>query len=236
MTDRELPMPPDRFHELLARREDETSGEGPRVFPPDRLAPPPTSSAFARTLLDELRTRLPESGELLVLFEEAALADLEAAAGPVPRRPAGPAVATPGDLPLPPALREIVAGETWLLSDRARSLLGLTPGTTAWLKAAHDLTRGGVTLGVTLVIGHLEVYPERVELLTHVRELHARTRGVREVAVRACRGEDDLPSPLPEALRDTVPWPAALLEPDLARTAAIARLALPAEIAVVRPA
>ncbi len=82
-----------------------------------------------------------------------------------------------------------------------------------------------------LVIGHLETFPERLEHLGRLRELHERTAGLRAVGLRVCRDAAEL-GDAPAALKALVPAPPEFLAADLARTAAIARLGLPADVAV----
>lgn len=242
MTD--IPMPEDRYRDLIARREAREATAGAEVLPPDRAAPPAESSAFARELLAEAAGRPLESGELLVLFEEASLADLRAATGEIPRRaprpvvtaaPAGAAghapLATPGLADLPPDVADPLAAGAWLLSDRVRRLLGLEASAAAWLRAAHAAMAGGLLVAADMVIGHVETWPERVEHLARLRGLHERDGGLAELGVRWCAGPRELPSEPPE-LRQLVPWPTELQAPDLARTLALARLTLPGEIAV----
>lgn len=228
---RDVPMPPERFSELLAQRERVEASATPSVLQPDRTPPPPQSTEFARLLLGEASSRVLEAGELLVLFEEASLADLVAAAGEILTRPSLPVVEPPPGVALPPSLLEVLTPGAWLLNDRVRRLVGRGPSAGAWLKAAAAAAMGGLPVAADLVIAHLETFPERLEHLGRLREFHERTHGLRGVGVRVCRDAAEL-GEAPAALRELVPAPGSYLAADLARTAAIARLGLPREVPV----
>lgn len=159
----DIPMPPDRFAELLARRQQREAAAVPDALPPDRDPPPPVSTPFAQALLAESSRRILEAGELLVLFEEAAVVDLGQAAGPIPRLASWQVLAPPPDVVLPRSLTEVLTPGAWLLSDRVRRLVGRTPSAGAWLRAAAAVVAGGVPVTADLVIGHLETFPERLD-------------------------------------------------------------------------
>lgn len=228
---RDVPMPADRFHELLARRERAEAAAPPEARLPDRELPPAASTPFARELLADSDTRVLEAGELLILFEEAALSDLQAAAGTIAEHAAWPVVEPPADVVLPPSLADVLLPGAWLLSDRVRRLIGRTPSAGAWLKAAAATAGGGLPVSADFVIGHLETFPERLEHLGRLREFHERTHGLRAVGLRPCRDPAEL-GLAPAGLKALVPPPPAFIATDLARTAAIARLGLPREVAV----
>lgn len=232
MTDpRDVPMEPERFRELVARRERLEAAAEPDARPPDRALPPEESTAFARSLLAEASSRTLEAGELLVLFEEAALADLTAATGEIAAGPAVRVVEPPQGVVLPPSLLAILEPGAWLLSDRVRRLVGRGPSAGAWLKAAAAVAQGGLPVAADLVIAHLETFPERLEHLGRLREFHERTGRLRGLGLRVCRDPAELGA-APAALRSLVPAPPSFLALDLARTAAIARLGLPREVPV----
>jgi cyclic dehypoxanthinyl futalosine synthase len=72
------PMDPARFQELMALKADQPAAPDTVTAEPIRL--PKRSSDLARELLDEALGRRLSGGELLILFEEAALHDLGRAA------------------------------------------------------------------------------------------------------------------------------------------------------------
>lgn len=227
----DIPMPEDRWREVVAKRERAEAAATPEVRRPDRDLPAAESTAFARELLAESSTRVLEAGELLILFEEASLADLLTAAGPISVLPAELVVEPPPGVVLPSSLTEVLLPGAWLLSDRVRRLTGRTPSAGAWLKAAAAAAGGGLPVNADLVIGHLETFPERLEHLGRLREFHQRTRGLRAIGLRACRDPEEL-GDAPAALKALVPAPPDFLDVDLTRTAAIVRLGLPAEVTV----
>ncbi len=232
MTDpRDIPMPPERWRELREARERAEAAAAPEARRPDRQPPPAATTAFARELLAESAGRVLEAGELLVLFEEAALADLRVAAGEIPAGAARLVVDPPPGVVLPSALAETLEPGAWLLADRVRRLTGRATSAGAWLRAAAAAAGGGLPVAADMVIGHLETFPERIEHLGRLRELHERTGGLRAVGLRACRDRAELGA-APADLKALVPAPPGFLAADLARTAAIARLGLPAAVTV----
>jgi len=224
-------MPPERWREQIAKRARVEAAATPDLRGPDRDAPPPVSTCFARNLLAESSGRTLEAGELLILFEEASLADLTTAAGAIPERVMLPVVDPPQDVELPPSLADILLPGAWLLSDRLRRLTGRTTTAGVWLRAAAAAAEGGLPVAADMVIGHLETFPERLEHVGRLRELHERTAGLRALGLRVCRDPAEM-GDAPEALKALVPAPPGFLAVDLARTAAIARLGLPAGVIV----
>ncbi len=70
------PMDPLKYQELVAAKKARVSGNISLEAPAESFVVPSVSSDFALELLDEAMTRRLTGGELLILFEEAALHDL----------------------------------------------------------------------------------------------------------------------------------------------------------------
>lgn len=158
------PMPPDRFAELARRREAKPA--------PSPLQPVPSREPAARTtvlagdLLQEAAGRTLEAGELLLVSEEASLADLEAAAARV-----GAAANWPeeGHAEEDPVLAELQAPR--LLCPRIFAITGWRPPLSEHLKMLAAALAGGQSIALVMLVGHVETLPERVEHLTRVRDL-----------------------------------------------------------------
>jgi cyclic dehypoxanthinyl futalosine synthase len=69
-------MDPIQFQSLMAKKEEELNGKSPELLEREPVRVPATSSDLALELLEEALTRRLSGGEILVLFEEAALHDL----------------------------------------------------------------------------------------------------------------------------------------------------------------
>ncbi|MFO7653998.1 MAG: hypothetical protein R6X25_09280 [Candidatus Krumholzibacteriia bacterium] len=89
-------MDPARLQEILARKraEEAAAPGGPALTEVEPFRVPAQTSELARDILDAAPARRLSGGELLVLFEEAALPDLAAAAHASRRLRADPEVAT----------------------------------------------------------------------------------------------------------------------------------------------
>jgi len=70
------PMDPAKYQELVELKQSELGSKHPPLLKVDSYRVPTVSTAFALELLEESLTRRLTGGELLVLFEEAALTDL----------------------------------------------------------------------------------------------------------------------------------------------------------------
>lgn len=158
-----MPMPLERYQELVQRREAGLTRPDPLQTVP-RRNPATSTSPLAAELLAEAATRPLESGELLLVSEEATLLDLERAAEKVPLALAAPGV--PDDEPM---LAELV--EPRLLSPRLWEAFGWQPGLAEHLKRLEAVLRAGVVLPQVMLVGHLETFPERVEHLARLRQL-----------------------------------------------------------------
>ena len=88
------PMDPSRYQELMNRKEAQLRDAPPPVAPAESYRVPAVSSDLARELLDEALERRLTGGELLVLFEEAALTDLGRTAHLLRLRRTDPGVVT----------------------------------------------------------------------------------------------------------------------------------------------
>jgi hypothetical protein len=208
----EMPMPRDRYLALLARR--------PALAPWDRFqAVPdreqaPVTSELAAQLLAEAAGRELESGELLLVSEEATLADLEAAAAGIEVASQLPAVPD-GD----PLFGTLAAPR--LLGPRLWQLFDWQPDLEQHLRLLAGALRAGLAVPQQMLIGHLETFPERVEHLVrlrHVLRAGRQTGGRVVIAVRQA-GPDDLAS-----INDgAVP---ATTDSDRRHAVAVARLAL----------
>jgi len=160
-----MPMPPDRYAELR-RRQQEQPAPSPLQAVPLRESPA-RSSALAAELLAESAHRRLEAGELLLVSEEASLADLEAAAAPIV-----PAASLPAAAADEPLLADLAAPR--LLCPRLYEIAGWSPPLPEHLKLLHGALRAGQVVGQTMLVGHVETWPERVEHLGRLREVVAR--------------------------------------------------------------
>ncbi len=225
----DMPMPPDRFAKLARRRKDQPAPDPLQPVP--SREPAPASSDLAAELLAESRDRVLESGELLLVSEEASLGDLEAAAAAVP------GVASP---PLPaeedPML--VSLAEPRLLCPRLYDIAGWQPPLSEHLRMLEGALRAGLAVGQTMLVGHVETLPERVEHLMRLRELRDAARrttpaasilvAVREADHAQLPGAGDRAAVVADAARPAVPGA------DLRHALALARLALGPEAVVPR--
>jgi len=216
---RDLPMPPDRLGALLARR-----AAAPR---PDPLHPVPSrepataTGDLARILLAEAAQRRLASGELLLVSEEATLADLEAAAARVAPAVAA-ACAPPG---AEPALAALAAPRLWCA--RVWSVFDWQPPLAEHLRLAAAALSGGMVLEQTMLVGHVETWPERIEHLMRLRDLVDDLGGRGGRPVRSLRLADpaDLPRAAPRRSIAAAARP-AVADHDRRHALAVARLAL----------
>ena len=188
------PMPPDRFAELVARR---GAAARPEPLVPVPVREPATeTSELATELLGEAAGRSLESGELLLVSEEATLDDLEAAA-------AGIAFASelPGVSAADPVLAALSAPR--LLSHRVWEALSWQPPLAEHLRLLEAALLTGQVLPQIMLVGHVETFPERVEHLTRLRHLVETARAVGGGVVLAVRlaESDDLPPATPQLER-----------------------------------
>jgi hypothetical protein len=216
-----MPMPADRYAELVQRRE--------RQAARDPLQPVPSrqgvaaTSALAAELLGEAAQRPLESGELLLVSEEATVADLEAAAATI-----AAADGWPEPDPDEPLLADLAAPR--LLCPRVFEIANWQPSLAQHLKMVHGALRAGQDVGQTMLVGHVETLPERVEHLGRLKELRdaaARTGqgGGRLVVAVRLAGDADLPG---GTAAGAIVAEARPCDPrdDLRHAVAIARLAL----------
>ena len=212
------PMPPERFDELLRERAGRPAP--PALHPVPRREPAAVTDPLAAELLAEAAERPLESGELLLVSEDAVLADLEAAAA---------SMATAGALPDPAgdaALTALAAPR--LLSPRLFDVFGWTPPLVEHLRMLEAALRGGMTVTQTMLVGHVETFPERVEHLMRLRSLLEIAAGTGGGIV--LRGELAGPATLPDdgpqmatILADARP---SVPDTDVRHARAVARLAL----------
>lgn len=211
----DMPMPPDRFAQLQRARQLE-----PRPDPlhaVERRDPPERSSDLAAELLAEAAVRRLESGELLVVCEEASLADLEAATAAVV------ATAAPAEAPDDPALAALA--QPRLLSARVDEIIGWQPPLAEHLRLLEAAVHGGMTVAQTMLVGHVETFPERVEHLMRLRHLTGLGAGPVVLSIQRA-ADQDLPPRDSRLVR--VAQAARPADPDLEtrHTRALARLAL----------
>lgn len=158
----DMPMPPERFAELLRQRRERPPGELWHHVP--SREPAAESSNLAAELLEEARLRSLESGELLLVSEEASLVDLEAAAAAIPTASAMPSTVDADPM-------TISLAEPRLLCPRMFALAGWVPSLSEHLRMLEGALRGGLAVGQAMLVGHVETLPERVEHLVRLREL-----------------------------------------------------------------
>ena len=223
----DMPMPPDRYQELVRERG--------RAARPDPLAPVPrrdpaaTTSPLASELLAEAAQRGLESGELLLVSEEAALADLEAAADRMPAAPAAIGATRPA--PAEPAAATMLAllAEPRLFSPRVDAAMGWQPPLAELLRLLGATLQAGHDVRQTMLVGHVETFPERVEHLVRLRHLLEEGRGRLALTVARC-DLDALPDDEPrvrEIVRAARPADTSL---EVRHARAIAALALGREM------
>jgi cyclic dehypoxanthinyl futalosine synthase len=75
-------------------------------------------------------------------------------------------------------LDSIPGGGAEVLSDRVRAIIGIAKGSTAdWLEVMEVAHRQGLRTTATMMFGHVETLPERVDHLLALRDLQDRTGG-----------------------------------------------------------
>jgi hypothetical protein len=163
-----LPMPLERYQELVARRRAAAPRPEP-LQPVPRRDPAASTTALAGELLGEAASRRLESGELLLISEEATLADLEQAAASV-----APAAALPALPDSEPLLATLAAPR--LLCPRLWEIFDWQPALAEHLRLLEGGLKAGMILPQAMLVGHVETFPERVEHLSRLRQLaHAGT-------------------------------------------------------------
>lgn len=199
MTDN-MPMPPERFQELMQARQLAPAPD--LLVPVDPREPAVASSPLAVELLAETDARPLESGELLLICEETSLPDLESAV-------AGQAVAEAPTMPTDePALAALATPR--LFAPRLDAIMGWEPPLAEVLRLLEAALQAGANVHLTMLVGHVEHFPEWVEHLMRLRHLRDEGRGTLTVAV---------------ALADPAALPAA--DPRVREIAAAARPADP---------
>jgi len=188
------PMPPDRLAKLVARR-----GAVPRLDPlvsvPVR-EPATDTSDLAAEILGEAAGRPLESGELLLVSEEATLDDLEAAVVGIASASELPAISVDD-----PVLATLTPPR--LLSHRIWEALLWQPPLAEHVRLLEASLLVGNVVPQVMLVGHMETFPERVEHLTRLRHL-VETAGAAGggVVVKVRLAEpDDLPPATPQLAR-----------------------------------
>ncbi len=161
----DMPMPPERFGELVKQRRE--AGAPDPLPPVQPREPAAATSTLAAELLAEAATRPLESGELLLVSEEATLGDLEAAGDAVAAPPAAPACSPDvADDPM-----AAVLAEPRLLSQRVWDAMGWRPELPEYLQMLDAALRAGMAPRLSMLVGHVEDWPERVEHCLRLRSL-----------------------------------------------------------------
>lgn len=212
-------MNPERLHELLARKTaDGADGvDSPRIEP---LTVPSGSTDFALELLVQEDGDRLAGGELLCLFEEAALEDLCAAVAE--RRDAR----RRDEVVVTPEPKSLAVPDAGVLSDRVRKTLWPeAPSAADWVGQMRDQRLAGDEVAVDFLIGHCETQVERVEHLLRVRDFHEHSGGLAALVVQVPRRSDA------EFFDSDETWNSLRdrrddARDDLLRTIALARLAL----------
>jgi len=181
-----MPMPPDRFADLVRQR-----GELPvpdPLVPVPRREPATSTDSLAAELLAESADRQLESGELLLVSEEATLDDLEKAAAAI-------APADPVESALPAEFPPFLIAPC-LLSPRVWQALEWQPPLAEHSRLLEAALLTGSVVPQTMLVGHLETFPERVEHLLRLREMldQARPAGGTIVLTVALADVAELPS------------------------------------------
>lgn len=211
----DMPMPPDRYQELVRARQQQ-----PRPDPllaVERRDPPTATSPLAAEILTEAASRELQSGELLLLSEEATVADLEQAA--VALETSGEQPAVPDD----PLLAALVQAR--LLAARVDEIFGWQPPLAEHMKLLEAALQSGLEVPQTMLVGHVETWPERIEHLMRLRDLAATRQGRILLTIRLAT-DAELPAGDPRVAK--VAEAARPADPELDRrhTHAMARLAL----------
>ncbi|MBD3221232.1 hypothetical protein GF314_08305 [bacterium] len=212
----DMPMPPDRFQQL--KRAQERKPRPDPLHAVDRRDPAVETSPLAAELLAEAASHPLESGELLVLSEEAALPDLEAAASGIETTEAVPDRGADE-----PALAAIARPR--LLAARVDEIIGWEPPLAEHLRLLEAALQSGLEVAQTMLVGHVETFPERVEHLMRLRHMLEPGAGRLVLTIRLS-GDRELPPRDPRIGR--VAAAARPADPDLEvrHARAIARLAL----------
>ena len=215
----DFPMPPDRFAELMARRGAALRPD-PLVSVPAR-EPAAETGELAAELLREAADRPLESGELLLVSEEATLDDLEVAAAGIVSASALPGTAA-GD----PVLTALAAPR--LLSHRVWEALLWQPPLAEHLRLLEAALLAGKVVPQIMLVGHVETLPERVEHLARLRNLVETARAAGGGVVLAVRlaERSDLPPATPQLERILAGARPADSGTDRRHALALARLAL----------
>ena len=180
----DTPMPPERFHQLVQARSLEPRPDLLMDVDPREISD--ETSPLAAELLGEAAARPLESGELLLICEETTLADLEAAAAVV-------TLAAPlADPDEEPALAALAAPR--LFSPRLDDLMDWRPALAEVLRLLEGALQAGAAVPLTMLVGHVETYPEWVEHLMRVRHLRDNGRGRVGLTV-SLASDDDLTVP-----------------------------------------
>ncbi len=243
-------MDPDRYHEILARRSGSAAQEPP-VPEIEPLLAIEESTPFALELLGEAADRPLTGGELLCLFEEAALGDLTKAAtlrrsesatvgwsdgtiasGPTVTEIANAARSKGRSLAVEVAAwvarghRFLPGGDAGVLSDRVRaSLWPESVNAAEWLAVLQEARLAGIPVSAGWMVGHVETAMDRVEHLLRISDFHHRRGGLAVLVIQAVdRGSAPFFA-APETWNQLESRRASARE-DLLRTVAWARLAL----------
>ncbi len=123
-------------------------------------------------------------------------------------------------------LDSIPGGGAEILSDRVRRLLA--PGKTSareWIEIMEEAHYLGLPTTATMMFGHVETYPERVEHLLRLRESQDRTGGYTAFIPWTFQ-PDNTPLSRDPALMDTVRARGYTGSVDYLRTLAVSRIAL----------
>ena len=213
------PMPPDRFAELVARRSADPRPD-PLVSVPVR-EPATDTSDLAAELLGEAAGRPLESGELLLVSEEATLDDLEAAVAGIASASEMPGISVDD-----PVLAALTAPR--LLSHRIWEALLWQPPLAEHARLLEAAMLAGKVVPQVMLVGHVETFPERVEHLMRLRNLAENAGAVGGGVVLQVRLAEpgDLPPVTPQLER--ILADARPVDPDTDRrhALALARLTL----------
>lgn len=180
----DMPMPPERFRTLMQARE--LAATPDPLVNVERRDPSQESSSLAGELLAEAAERPLESGELLLVCEEASLADLEAATAGTPGAPAMPDL-----VDADPMLAMVTVPR--LYAARIEQIFGWQPPLAELTRLLEAALQVGQAVPQTMLVGHVETFPERVEHLMRLRYLVASGRGRVTLSV-ALADLDSLPT------------------------------------------
>lgn len=159
----EMPMPPDRFAELARLHDRQPRPEALQTVP--SREPAKATSDLAAELLSEAAERPLQSGELLLVSEEATLTDLEAVALHEGHGTPTPVAATAAE----PLLAALAVPR--LLNPRVWEVFGWQPPLAEHMRLLEAALLGGAVVSQVMLVGHVETFPERVEHLMWLRHL-----------------------------------------------------------------